>query len=259
MGLDAGGLDKFLGRTLESLHKKQLLTPHFERALLGADWPEEYAIRVVNKERIWDGRFHPSGDADADLLYLYYRFHPDYHLDYERPSPELEMTFQIGNAYHAVVQSMLIHLGFTSMDECERGFVNDKHWCSGTLDIRKVFLPNGDTPPVEIKSTGWLPKEPMIKHQKQLQIYMDLGCEEPQERGILLYVEKSQPHRLLEFVIQRDETMLKEIYTKWALVREAIELGDQSLLRECCVRNTKDHWGCPARHVCRIGSPEARR
>jgi len=235
-----------------------MLLPHLEKAMLTADWPLEYAIRVVNKERQWDGYFHPSSDADSELLYLYYRFHPRYHLDYERPGPELEMTFQVGNAYHAIMQSMLIHLGFTTEEECERSFVSQERWCSGTLDVRKLYLPDGSTPPLEIKSTGWIPKEPMRKHRQQLNIYMDLGCEEPQERGVLLYMEKQAPHRLAEFVIERDEELLKGIYDKWAIVREAIAADTDEGLRECCVRNTKDHRECPARHICRIGSPEVR-
>lgn len=249
-------ISKRLGRTLDSLAKRKLITPYFERALVRADWPEEYAIRVFNKERHWDGYFHPSTHAPMDPLQLYYEFHPDYETEKRKSDPIREMTFQIGNAFHSLVQSMFVHLGFVEESEIEVSFINERRWVSGTLDVRKFTLPDGESFPVEIKSAAYLPRKPYDNHIQQLNIYMDLGCEEPQEKGILFYIEKTPPHRLEEFIVERDESILTPIYRKFDRVREAIDMDDPSGLRNCCMPDTKQHRACPARNVCRIGPPK---
>lgn len=250
-------LNKFLSRGLEKIQRKQWLTPYFEQALLTANWPEEYAIRIYNKERQKDGYFHPSGDCAPDPLYLYYKFHPQYHLEQERFTPQTIMTFQVGHAYHALVQSLFIHLGFTTEEECEVSFRNEQRRASGTVDVRKLWLPNRESPvPIEIKSSGFVPKQPYPNHVQQLQVYMDLGCgDEPVEDGIIFYVEKQSPHRTAEFVIHRDEEVLNGVYGKWARVLEAIEFDDPSSLRMCCMPNTREHRECNARFVCLQGPP----
>lgn len=258
-GLD--GLSKTLGRTLEKLHQKQLITPYFEKALLTADWPEEYTIKVYNKERTFDGYFHPSSHTLTDPLQLYYEFHPEHRKNmlYERNSPELEMTFQIGHALHALVESMFIHLGFTTPEDCEAKFRDEERHASGTLDVRKFYLPNGEWLPVDIKSCQRIPKEPYPAYFKnyiaQLNVYMDLAYDEPVERSALFFIEKPRPHRIHDVVVERDEKLLSEIYERWALVREALENDDPSILRNCCNPHSKEHIVCPARMECRIGAP----
>lgn len=252
---------KLFRRLADSASSGGVFVPHLEAALLAKGekvWPEEYAIKLYNKERVWDGYFHPSSHTMAPELQLYYEFHPDYRVRREAPSRDLIMTFQVGSAYHALLQSMFIHLGFTTEDEVEVHFTNDERWVSGTVDVRKIFLPNGKTYPVEIKSAGYIPKEPPIYYINQFQIYMDVGCEEPQEEGILLYLEKSNPHRFKEFIIRRDEKVLEAVYSKWDRVREAIEFSDPSMLEFPCHEfNSKAHVECPARNVCVLGPPNA--
>lgn len=236
-----------------------VLTPYLEQALLFyADkvWPTEYAIKVVNKERRWDGYFHPSSHANVPELLLYYLFHPDIRVKQESHTVSEIMTFQIGSAYHAVVQSMLIHLGFTTPEECEVSFVNEDRWCSGTVDVRKINVPDGRILPMEIKSAAYLPKEPRPDHLRQFQVYMDLGCETPQDEGILLYIAKGSPHSFREFAIKRSEIILSEVYGKWRNVLEAIDLNDPGMLQyPCHVINSKEHFKCAARDVCILGKP----
>ena len=246
-------------RLTDSMAAGQILVPYLERALVtrgeGA-WPSEYAIHVYNKERMWDGYFHPSSHANVSELQLYYEFHPDYRAQRDPPNVETIMTFQVGSAFHALVQSMLIELGFTTPGEVEVSFVNEARHCSGTSDVRRLTLPSGKVLPVEIKSAGFLPKEPPLGYQAQFQVYMDVGDDEPQEEGLMLFLEKSSPHRFREFLIRRDEEMLGAIYGRWASVLEAIEFDDPSMLPYPCHEvDSKAHRECPARFVCRLGPP----
>jgi hypothetical protein len=249
------GLDAILGRTLDKISRRALITPLFEKALVTQDFPAEYSLTVCNKERIPDGLFHPSSDAAMAPLLLYYKFHPEYELQRERVAPQLSMAFHIGDAYHAFMQSTFIHLGFTTLEECEVSFRSEERHASGTVDIRKFFLPDGRSVPVELKSAARIPKEPYNNHVLQLQLYMDLGCEEPAEVGVLFYLEKTSPHKTTEFVIRRDEELLRSVYDKWDSVLEAIEFSDPSSFKNCCAPDTADHYTCPARLVCRIGPP----
>lgn len=251
-----------LTRTLDSLSRRKLLTPEFERAILADDWPEEYAIKVNNKEHKFDGYFHPSGDLSKDPLQLYYKFHPDWHdkWEVERADPTLIMTWQIGSAIHAMMQGMLVHLGFCDPSEIEVSFVNEKRHVSGTIDVQRCHLASGHVIPLEIKSAYMLPKEPYPNHIDQFQVYMDLACgEEPAEEGAFVYIEKQSPHRIGEFVIQRDEARLNQIYAKLDLVREAIDLSDPSMLKPfCCNPSSTEHWKCPARNICLQGPPRTK-
>jgi hypothetical protein len=253
------GLDDILGRTLQKLSRNEKFTPYLEKAIAEANWPEEYAIKVYNKERIWDGMFHPSSDAAASELFLYYKFSPKYALKHERWSPSSLMTLQIGSAIHALIESMLVHLGFTEEKYCEVTFTNEEHNCTGTIDVERVFLPDGsgETPPIEIKSCSQIPNKPQANHILQLQPYLDMGCETPQDYGLILYVEKAYPHRVREFTVERDQEQLDQIYAKWAKVRKAIEMEDGESLfeRNCCNAGSKTHHECPARFVCRLGPP----
>lgn len=248
-------------RLTDSLSSGSLLVPWIERELVtrGEDtWPDEYSIRIVNKEHAFDGYFHPSSHANAAELALFYEFHPDYRVHYEPLSAGDVMMFQVGSAYHALVQSMLIHMGLTTEEEVEVPFVNEGRHCSGTMDIRRLTMPSGYVFPVEIKSTAHFPVSPYFldKYLAQFQVYMDIGDDEPQEEGIMLFLEKTTPHRFHEVVVKRDEALLERIYRRWDRVLEAIEFDDPSMLDYPCHEvDSRAHKECPARFVCRLGAP----
>jgi hypothetical protein len=256
--------DKRFRRAFDAIANQKVLVPYLESALVGrgsTSWPDEWTIKVDNKEHLFDGYFHPSGHAAMPALMLYYQFHPDTQprLEFGRETPISVMTLQMGSAIHALVQSMLVHLDLVDPEEVEVSFVNEFRHCSGTLDARKLKVADG--PLLEIKGWARLPQKPLPQHELQMQPYMDLGCEEPRDYGILLYVEKPYPHRFQEFIVRRDEQILEAIYRKWAAVREAIETSDPSRLLNCpgCEPNNKVHAACPARFVCRIGPPRLTR
>lgn len=248
-------------RLADSLQAGHILVPTIEKALLRAQdiWPAEYAIKVYNKERTFDSYFHPSSDTLTPELQLFYEFSPDYDLPKDPLTSAQIMTFQVGSAYHSLIQSMLIHLDMLDPAEVEVGFRDERRHCSGTLDIRSMKMPNGQSMPVEIKSAGYgasIPQHFMDKYIAQLNVYMDVGCGEPQEQGLLLILEKQSPHRFREILVKRDEILLSQIYRRWNHVLEAVEFGDPSMLQFPCHEfNSKAHVDCPARMVCPLGRP----
>ena len=244
---------------MRGIANKEILVPHLEVALLRHGekvWPDEYTIKVHNKERRWDGYFHPSSHASMGELRLFYEFGRNEDMEYPRLTVDDILTFQVGSAYHALLQSMLIHMGFTTLEEIEVPFTNVERWCSGRVDVRRCHIPERVSPLlVDIKSAAFLPKSPPLQYVRQVQLYMDLAPGGPFEEGIILYFTKQAPHKLREFHLRRDEDVLNEVYDKWSRVREAIEFDDPSMLKDCCNRNTKEHRLCPARFICRIGPP----
>ena len=242
----------FLERTLSAYKREEVITPYLEEALAKADWPEEYPVKVFNKERKWDGKFHPSSDITAGDMQLYYKFSPKFSnmLQEERITPTLQMTFQIGSACHSIIQSMLIHLGFTKLEDVEVKFLNEERNISGTTDLRRVSLPNGREFLVDIKTCNQLPKEVAEYHAMQVRVYGDNIPDAPEELAVV-YFEKSYPHRIRDFIVKRDQGKLDELYEKWERVRVAIRDEDTSKLRSCCLGPNDDRFlKCPARGFC---------
>jgi hypothetical protein len=243
-----------LDRTLSTISRGELITPYIEQAVMTADWPPEYPVKVYNKERVWDGYFHPSSDPYAGEILLYCKFNPELQkgLLPEHISPSLAMTFQVGSALHAIIQSMLIHLGFTTEEEVEVSYVNEERHTSGTTDIRKLTLPNGREVMVDIKTCSKLPTSVRANYKTQLRIYQDNVPDAPDEM-VILYIEKAHPHGIRDFIVEKDPDELNMIYAKWNRVLEAVEFNDPSSLTPCCTGSgDKTFDSCPAREVCPI-------
>jgi hypothetical protein len=254
-----------LRRMFDGLSRKERLVPYLEAAMRtrGFDaWPEEMPVKVYNKEREYDGMLHPSTHAAMPELQLYHVMHPEMQsvLKWEPWSIEGMMRVLIGSAGHALLQNMLIWLGFCEESECEVRYRNEDLLSTGQLDWRRVVLPDGTALPVDAKFTGWLPKdEPKPAHALQMQIYMDIGMGPygPAEEGLIVYSEMGGQYRMREFTVRRDEAVLKEVYGRWRRVTEMIATETPpTQIPFCCSRNTKDHLRCPARFVCPIGPPE---
>ena len=76
-------MSSFLERTLAAYQNDEPITRYIEEALmLGEVFPEEYPVKVFNKERKFDNMYHPSSDVTAGELQLYYSC-----LLYTSPSP----------------------------------------------------------------------------------------------------------------------------------------------------------------------------
>jgi len=245
----------FMERTLASMQKKEVIVPYIEEALIkNNSFQEEYSIRVQNKERVFDGMFHPSSDTELGEYQLYYKFHPEFHdlLDVENLSATSKLTMQIGSALHAVLQSVLIQLGFCTMDDVEVKFVNNERMISGTVDILKLRLPNGDEYLVDIKSTSREPKQAPYNYEMQLRIYQD-NCPGAPDKMVLLYISKTYPHTFYEIVVEKDDKALNDLYEKWDRVKVAIRTDDTKELKRCCGdRTDKRFLTCPAKHICKF-------
>lgn len=242
----------FLERTLASYQRNEIITPYIEEALIHADWPEEYPIRVYNKERKFDNMYHPSTDITKGEMHLYYKFHPELRAFYkeERISPTLQMTFQIGSALHSMMQSMLIHLGFTSEDSVEVRIRDEERMIAGAIDILELTMPNGERFLVDIKTCNKLPLEASHTYSMQLRVYQDVHPDAP-ERMALLFVEKSYPHRLRAIEVQPDPDEINKLYDKWDRVRVAIRNNDPKDLKSCCNGpDTEEFTVCPAKSIC---------
>ena len=246
----------FLERTLASYQRSETITPYIEEALVKNDgvWPEEYGVKVYNKERKFDNMYHPSSDVSAGETQLYYKFHPELRLqcEKERIMPNLQMTFQVGSAFHSVIQSMLIHLGFTTEDKVEVKFRNEERMIAGAVDVLELTLPNGESFLVDIKSCNKLPNEASYQYSMQLRVYQD-NCPGAPERMALLFIEKSYPHRIRDIEVHKDEQELNKLYDKWNRVRVAIRNNDPSTLKPCCSGVDDDNYvACPARKICHL-------
>lgn len=243
----------FLERTLAAYQNDEPITKYIEEALMKGDtFPEEYPVKVYNKERKFDNMYHPSSDVLAGELQLYYKFHPELRLQCqeERISPTLAMTFQVGSVFHSVIQNMLIHMGFTSLKDVEVKFKNEERMCAGAVDILRLVTPNGEEFLVDIKSTNQLPKEASYQYAMQLRTYQD-NCPDAPERMALLFIQKSYPHKIKTIEVMKDQDELDKLYDKWDRVRVAIGKNDNSGLKHCCNGPTDEIFlGCPARKIC---------
>ena len=243
----------FLERTLAAYQNDEPITKYIEEALMkGNIFPEEYPVKVFNKERVFDNMYHPSSDVSAGELQLYYKFHPEERLllQEERISPTLAMTFQVGSVFHSIIQNMLIHLGFTTMEKVEVKFKNEDRMVAGAVDILKLVTPDGEEFLVDIKSTNQLPKEASYQYQMQLRTYQD-NCPDAPDRMALLFIQKSYPHKIKTIEVMKDQNELDKLYDKWDRVRVAIGKNDNSGLKHCCNGPTDEIFlGCPARKIC---------
>lgn len=249
----------FLERTLASYQNNEPITPYIEEALMMGDiFPEEYPVKVFNKERKFDNMYHPSSDVSAGETQLYYKFHPELRLlcQEERISPTLAMTFQVGSVFHSVIQNLLIHLGFTTEDKVEVKFRNEDRMIAGAVDVLELTLPDGEKFLVDIKSTNQLPKEASYQYSMQLRVYQD-NCPDAPERMALLFIQKSYPHKIKTIEVLKDDNELQKLYDKWDRVRVAIKNNDPSTLRPCCNSTTDEAFlSCPARKICHIWNVE---
>jgi hypothetical protein len=245
-------MSSFLERTLAAYQNDEPITRYIEEALmLGDVFPEEYPVKVYNKERKFDNMYHPSSDVTAGELQLYYRFHPEMRLlcQEQRMTPTLAMTFQVGSVFHSVLQNLLIHLGFTSLDKVEVKFRNEERMIAGAVDVLELVTPDG-TFLVDIKSTNQLPKEASEQYAMQLRVYQD-NCPGAPDRMALLFIQKSYPHKIKTIEVKKEPEALEKLYDKWSRVRVAIKNNDPSDLKHCCNGPADEVFlACPARKIC---------
>jgi hypothetical protein len=240
------------GSLLKRLADNELILPLFENQMLSERWPEKYQITIDSGPYYGhgDGYFHPSSHPLLGARLLYYMFHPDTrdHIVKERRNMQSLTTLSMGSALHGIVQTQMEMTGLVKPENIEVEYVNTEHHIRGRIDFI-VDHPNGSTLPVEMKTINSFSfkKQTEIKPSwdAQLSIALDgIGI----DRGVLLMVEAGWPYQMREFLVHRNDVLLEEIYTKFALVREAIKNNNPP--QYCCSFDSDQMKKCPARFLC---------
>ena len=238
MPTDFGKLVKTLG-----LGRGNILAPHIDHFLATHN---EFAPTIqVGGIKEDDGHFHPSAHCLMDQADLFDTFLPP--LPHPIPNTAAEKkTFDCGHMWHGYLQAALIEMGFVKPENVERHFLwplpdllvygfetvsrTTSMRVSGTVDLLDVEIPGHGTWLVDIKSAGSgtfnsLEKTGLFeKYTAQVNVYGDrVGT----ENMLILVVSKDNPHEFREIQIQRDSTLLAEIYERWLTVAE--ELGKRGV------------------------------
>ena len=211
---------KKLMRTL-TVGRGAILSPLIDEYQRRGKFPEYWDIRVPN-EKEWDAHFHPSGDCFTDPETLFLQ-----KTQAIKSSPigaNLRRTFDIGHLYHGYLEEILKHMGLVSPQNVERqiyrAFLSPSgivFYGKGTADLVDVNIPGHGLWLVDIKtmnkeSFGNPDDRLMEKYNAQVNCYGDwLGI----EKMMILAICKDNPHDFREFIVQRNESVLQEIYTRW--------------------------------------------
>lgn len=223
--------EKYAGSMYKMFGQKQLIAPYVKSAILKEVWPDNLIITdPYFHDSNEDDYFHPSTHSLYGPKAIYHKLHPELRKtlkEENRMSFEQQITVIMGSVYHSIIQTNLVQQGLVSEFDVEVPMVDDeRHW-RGHADL--VF--RGDLS--DIKSMNPMAFDrvqmPYNSWKYQMAPYMDyLG----KDRAIILVVEMGKPWAMKEFIIQRDESLLKEIYDKWARVREALATGKEP--ETCC-------------------------
>jgi len=241
------------GSILDSLADQQLLIPYFRNALVSGKWPDSYQVKVDSSPYYGtgDGYFHPSTHSLMGARELYYRFHPEHrdHVIRESRNPQSEMSFAVGSAIHAVVQTQFQMAGLIRDEsDVEVEYVIDEHHVRGRIDFI-VHHPDGNTYPVELKTTSSRNYSFLkgIKESWDAQLSMGLYGT-GYATGILLVQEVGYPYQMQEFRVDRNDELLSEIFDKFSYVRECI--ANNTPPEHCCPIDSVAMKACPARYSC---------
>lgn len=241
------------GSILTSLANKELLLPYFRNAMLSKEWPESYQVSIDSSPYYGhgDGRFHPSSHALMGERELYYRFHPDHrdNIMHEQRNVQSEMTLAMGSALHGIIQAQFQMAGLIQSEEdVEVEYVIEEHNARGRVDFI-VHHPDGCTYPVELKTQNsrGFELQTQIKDTWDAQLSMGLHGT-GYATGILLVLESGYPYRMKEFLVDRNDRLLSQIFAKFDRVLEAI--ANNTPPEHCCPLDSVKMKACPARFEC---------
>jgi hypothetical protein len=225
-------------RTL-TIGQGSILVPHIEAYQDRGVFPPTWDITIVN-EKPDDGHFHPSSECltPVDVLWRQKKgLTPK-----ERIGSSLRRAFDAGHMWHGYFGSILVEMGFVDPKNVERYIIYDieegERYCraAGTGDLVGVNIPGNGEWLVDMKTMNkqtfesGLSPHMLAKYTAQVNCYGDwFGY----EKMMILAIEKDSPHRLKEIVIQRDETLLNEIYQRWLYVAECLRQNIPAEINEC--------------------------
>lgn len=241
------------GSILTSLADKELLLPYFRNAMLAQQWPDSYQVTIDSSPYYGhgDNMFHPSSHALMGARELYYRFHPDHRdkLLHEQRSVQSEMTLAMGSALHGIVQTQFQMAGLIKGPEhIEVEYVIAEHNARGRVDFL-VHHPDGCVYPVELKTQNSrsFDLQTQIKDTWDAQLSMGLHGT-GYSTGILLVLESGYPYRMKEYLVDRNDRLLSQIFAKFDYVRECI--AHNTPPEHCCPLDSIQMKACPARYEC---------
>lgn len=232
--------------------RNEILVPHLNTWFAHAKFDDEIPFDIVihpNKEK--DDAFHPSSALKCSQA-LFAAFRKD--LPEENHPADLQKTFMFGHFSHAIVQKIVVELGFATPDDIEKEYdfhfeteAGNPYRVRGFIDIARCVVPNRGTYLVDIKTMNArvyaqqnLPESTMEKYEAQVKLY--LAFEELDE-AIILCVEKDTPHRFKEIVIQSDPDFVDAALERWESVTDALVEGR---VPPCTCSNPSN---CPARKL----------
>jgi hypothetical protein len=230
----------------------ELLVPHLNNWFAAGEFPDEIPLVIrPNKER--DDAFHPSSALMCERA-LYAKLSGD--LPPEQTRLDQEKTFMIGRYYHELIQWIVVdQLGLATWEDVEKE--HDLHFVTGRghpyrvrgfIDVARMELPGSDEPVLlDIKTMASRlygmaqpPAGLMEKYEAQVRIYLEF---EDLPRAIILVVEKDNPHRMREIVVERNGSMVDAVMEGWENV---VNSRAEGTIPDC---TCEDPGRCPAKDI----------
>lgn len=230
--------------------RNEIIVPHLNNWFGNAKFDDEIPFEISihpNKEK--DDAFHPSSSLKCSRE-LFAAFRGD--LPSERHSVDSQKIFMFGHFSHAIIQKIVVELGFCDEQEIEKEYdfhfetaAGNPYRVRGFIDIARCKVPNRGTYLVDIKTMNAriyaqqdLPATTMEKYEAQVKLYLEF---EELDEAIILCVEKDSPHRFKEIIVKRDPDFVAEIIERWEGVADALVTGR---VPNCTCSNPSN---CPAK------------
>lgn len=244
----------------QQLAQQNLISPYFELAMLGDDWPSEFRVPIKQHDSHTDDWFHPSSHALMMERLLYFQVNPKTRIlrkKRQQTVPDV-MSPLLGTMLHHIVEEKLEASGMIPKENIEVALINERVHGRGHADF--VF-PNhpaiGEDVVVDIKTAAPANFErmyyPYRNYVAQLNLYMDWYGEMHHKKittGVIFVIEMGRPFRTKEFKVKRDEELLASIYKRWETVRQHILMGFPPP-EKCCEMDSDVMEKCPHAEACR--------
>jgi hypothetical protein len=221
---------KSLLKTL-TVNNGAILVPHLEAYQRAGKFPEKWMIEI-NNYKTKDDLYHPSSHCFMPPIELW-RYRKGQGGSFPI-SPALRRTFDVGHMWHGYIQEMLIDMRFVEKENVERPIIKEisgaygNAGAKGTVDLMNVEIPSAGTWLVDIKTmrkdefeSGANPFT-FKKWEAQVSIYMDwLNL----DKAMILSVCKDSPHGFREYIVNKNEALVQEIYDRWTYVEYCLREG----------------------------------
>lgn len=213
-----------------TLAKRNKLVPHLDAWFDRAEFPDQIPF-VVEPNKEHDDAFHPSSDAMECLRTLYFTHRGE--IPRWEPDGTLRKIFMVGHYYHAMIQHILVDLGFATEEDIEKEHdeyrttaAGNPYRMRGFTDVAECKIPGVGSYLIDIKTVNSfqfnqdkLSDENMAKYEVQGQLYMDWH---DQDDMILLCAQKDSPHAFKEFYFKRDRGIAEAVYERWEVLADAL-------------------------------------